>query len=208
MARPLIPPRHFLAALAQLGRLAPYLRNSRLDLWPVESRHTLGPAAVSRPALERTAAFTTSLAAIGGGTLVATRRRASFVTLACGRDRRALGVPGAAWARGTARSLGLRAPLHALRTTASLAATATFGTLGPFAALALLGLTDGAARARHDAHAIRPRAQPKESARAFFDHGDHGLGPADAERVQALLDRIFQCLASEQCGGCHVFLFD
>lgn len=62
----------------------------------------------------------------------------------------------------------------------------------PFARRAFLGLADGAARSRGDAHAIRTGAEAEKSSGTLFNHGDHGLGARQSQRLQALLDRVFQ----------------
>jgi hypothetical protein len=49
--------------------------------------------------------------------------------------------------------------------------------LAAVALAAIVGLADGSAGPRLDAHFVGARAEAQEATRAFLDHGDHGLGP-------------------------------
>jgi hypothetical protein len=65
------------------------------------------------------------------------------------------------------------------------------------AALALDRLGNRSTRPRHHAHPIGTRADSQEPARTLLDHRDHHFGAREAERLEALADRVFQCPAFE-----------
>src|SRR5258707_13366 len=90
-------------------------------------------------------------------------------------------------------------PASSTRRTRFTRCTSTPLALG--ATFPLLGLTDRAARARHDPHPVRPRSEAEKPSGAFFDHGDHGLRARQTQRFEALLDGVFECFSGEESGG-------